>query len=320
MLFQNLETINYTINGKEITILDIFRNVSIQDNSGNAFEEYFIQEGETPESVSQKFYGVPGFSWLVLMANGFADINTEWYPTAQKYEAILERDYGGDAYYIANLPDIQEGDLIVVADGVTDQTTDSVDVTKYRQIVSFDKNLRKIRGISGSGEIVVGDLVAFARKLDTGEIRPLTFGNTAATPETTDYAEVLHVEKYLNSLDYFYKTLTDSGSGKAIISPYRIISSGVLITNSLDPSEIYTNPSDPVTPNFSDTLLYDYFTNSGQPSVSINYAYLSEGLLLNRFKNQKIKVLKAEYLNSVMAAIEQAIETNEVGRSFRIVV
>lgn len=330
MLFLNLDKIAYELNGRAVTILDIFRNISIKDVSGNAFEDYFVQEGETPESISLKFYGAPGFSWLVMMCNNLADINTEWYPTAQKYEAILDRDYGGDAYYIANFPEIQEGDIIVKVNSITGNETASVDVTKYRQIVSFDKNLRKIRGISGSGEIITGDLVAFARKLPTGEIRPITFGNTAATPETVDYSQVLHTEKYLNSLSYLYISSVDSDSGKIEISPYRILSSGTITTSELDSTDTYTNPSDTTTLNFSDTLLYEYFTSGGEPTAQIQqldgstlglrFKYLSDELLQERFKNQKIKVLKREYLNSVMATVRQALETNQVGRSFKVIV
>jgi hypothetical protein len=321
MLFSNLETIPYNLNGKQVTILDIFRNISIQDVSGNAFEDYFVQEGETPESVSFKFYGVPGFSWLVMMCNNFADINNEWYPTAQKYEAALQRDYGGNAYYIANLPDIQEGDIIVKVDGTSDLTTTSVDIDHYRQIVSFDKNLRKIRGISGAGEINTGDLVAFARKLPSGEITPITFGSTGATPQDTDYAEVLHTETYLNSLSYFYISTAGTDAGKVEVSPYRIVSSGTLTINSLDPSETYTDPTDTVTSNFSDTVLYDYMVNAGLPTTTnIRYKYLSEELVVSRFQSQKIKVLKADYLNSVMATIQTALETNQIGRSFKVLV
>lgn len=330
MLFTNLDIVSYTLNGKNVNIRDIFRNISIKDVSGNAFEEYFVQEGETPESVSFKFYGAPGFSWLVLMCNNFADINTEWYPTAQKYEAILNRDYGGDAYYIANLPDIQEGDILIKVDSVTGNETSSVDVNNYRQVVGFDKNLRKIRGISGSGEINTGDLIAIARKLPTGEIRPITFGNTAATSETVDYAQVLHKELYLNSLSYLYISSVNSDSGKIEISPYRILSSGTITSNELDSTEIYTNPSDTTTLNFSDTLLYEYFTSGGNPTAQIQqtdgsnlvvrFKFLSDDLLQQRFKNQKIKVLKREYLNSVMATIRQALETNQVGRSFKVIV
>lgn len=328
MLFSKLENLEYTLGGKTITVADIFRNISLIDTTGNAFFDYYIQEGEKPETVSLRFYGTAEYSWLVMLCNKFALRNDDWYIPEDQYLRLRENKIGGDAIYIANLPEIQDGDIVVKVDGTNGSTVTSVDNTTYRYITEFDKEFRRIRGICGSGEFETGDLIAIARKDANGVVSPITFGSTAATPTDTEYAQVLFIEDYKDSMSFFYRTVGSNSGGKIEISPYRRMSGNSLLFSRIDSKNTSLDPEDPNL-NFEDTLLYYYFDNLGDMSATAvlgdeQFRVFKETIdnIENTDRNelQKIKILKKQYLNSVLLTIETALESDEVGRSFRLVI
>lgn len=328
MLFSNLDNLEYTIGNKTVTVADIFRNISIIDTTGNAFVDYYIQEGEKPETVSLRFYGSANYSWLIMLCNRLSLRDRDWYLPEDQYNRYKDNTVGGDAIYIANLPEIQSGDIVVKVDGIEGNEVTSVDSTVYRYITDFDKQFRKIRGISGSGDFQTGDLIAIARKNEEGVISPISFGSTAATPVDIEYAQVLFTEKYKDSIEFFYRTVGTNSGGKIEISPYRRMSGNLLLTTRVDSTNTSLDPED-VDANFEDTLLYYYFENLGDMSATAVvgneqlkvYKETIDNIELNqRSEAQKIKVLKKQYLNSVLLTIESALESDAIGRSFRLVI
>ena len=145
MLFKNYPQITYKIGNKDITLVDIFKNVSFTNvENNNAFDDYYIQDGETPESVSLKIYGTTSYAWLVLLVNGILDIKKDWFISASEFDARTENILGGDAIYIPALPDIQPGDIVVKVLTEDGAFATSVDITNYRHIAEFDRNLRNL--------------------------------------------------------------------------------------------------------------------------------------------------------------------------------
>ena len=70
-----------TPDGKNVIIKDFFRRVDVSDIFGNiavGLVPYFIQMGERPEDVSNKFYGSPLYHWVILLVNDMVDIYEEW--------------------------------------------------------------------------------------------------------------------------------------------------------------------------------------------------------------------------------------------------
>ena len=321
MLFDNLQTITYTIGGKEYLISDIFRSISIKNISGNAFDEMYIEEGETPESVSTKIYGAPAYSWLILLVNNIADLKNEWFIDYNLFLEKRELQVGGDAIYIANLPDLERGDLVVKVSTTTDNEVSSVDNSIYRVVADFDKTYRRIRGISGAGVITTGDLICFARKENNNNIRILSFGNTAADQTNTEYAQVLFTEKFVESPDFFHTGIFGV-AGQAIVvqNPYRkVVPSSEFVSY----DAVYTNPADSLSDdNFAYTILYDYFSNAGSftSGTGIQSSTINTKVNSEHFSKQKIKIIKSEYLQTVLLTIKVALESKEVGRSFSVVI
>lgn len=315
MLFKNYPEITYKIGNKEISLIDIFKNVAFTNTDNNlAFIDYYIQDGETPEIVSAKIYGTTEYSWLVLLVNNIADRHTEWFEDQATFLRNKELEYGGEAYYFSALPELQEGDIMVKVYYVNGLEVTGIDTNTYSVIKSFDPRYRVARGITGSGTIRSKDKVVFARKNKDGILDLINIPNPAdssETPENIQYATIQFVDLYENTVDYFYT------NNNVIIDPYKKIND---FTTSINSDTTYTNENDDTTANnFAKTVLYDYISTQGEVN---GYFVRSVGknLFDEYVKKQKIKVLKPEYLTKVIKGLEEALASNAVGTIFRVTV
>lgn len=83
-----LITYDFAISGESpqrYVVTDIIRRVKISNTdikSGGAFDIYTIVEGDTPEIVSDKYYGTPFYHWLILMVNDII-YGLEGFPKSQ---------------------------------------------------------------------------------------------------------------------------------------------------------------------------------------------------------------------------------------------
>lgn len=317
MLFRNYETINYTIGNRTVSLVDIFRNVVFANaDTSLAFDDYYIDDGETPESVSAKMYGTTSFSWLILLVNNILDIQKDWFVSASDFKAQQERDFGGESFYIPALPDLQVGDILVkvTATAADNLTAENISIQDYRHIAEFDPYFRKIRGISGSGTIETGDLILFARQdTSNGTVNPILFLNQEGTPKTTNYTNVIFKEPHAQSVVYFYN------SNNVVIDPYRVSPTGA---TSINANTLYTNSDDTLTPNnFAFSILYKYGISGGDDYLRSNNLIkmtVAEEEYTKYLKKQKIRVLKKDYLAPVVNSLESALQSNAVGRRLRI--
>lgn len=312
MLFKNYPQITYNFGNKSVTLVDIFKNVSFVDtNNDLAFDDYFIQDGETAEDVSLKFYGTTSYAWLVLLVNNKIDIKKDWFISTEEYLLYKENTLGGVAMYIPALPDIQQGDIIVKVLDNDGSFSTQIDNTVYRHISSFDPYLRKIRGISGAGEFVAGDLVLFARKNNNGSVTPIQFANQSQQGYITDFTNLYHVEPYAEGPEYFIT------GNDVILNPYMDIINGG--TAAISPNTSYTDSTSPEQPNnFANTLLYNYsYYNGALPNNVLKVTSGAEDY--NKYiQKQKIRILKRELLTSVVSAIQTALNGDNVGKIFKV--
>lgn len=68
-------------NNKPIIITDFLRRVSLSDKfriNAVFLDEYLVKDGETPEMISNIFYGKPEYHWLILMVNDITNPREEW--------------------------------------------------------------------------------------------------------------------------------------------------------------------------------------------------------------------------------------------------
>ena len=79
------------------TIINLTANFSILQQSIDATQAYFdyvISEGETPEIIAHKIYGDAEYHWLIMRVNGIMDIKTDWPLTYAQLMQMIEKRYG----------------------------------------------------------------------------------------------------------------------------------------------------------------------------------------------------------------------------------
>lgn len=90
---------DYNINGKleYKVVTDITRNVRVINNILNnitLYDEYIMQDGETPEIVADKFYGSPQYHWVVMLTNNRYDYIDDFVLPIYEFEKFVEAKYG----------------------------------------------------------------------------------------------------------------------------------------------------------------------------------------------------------------------------------
>lgn len=312
MLFKDYPEIQYILKNKSITLVDIFKNIAfINTDDNKAFLDYYIQDGETPEIVASKIYGDSELSWLILLSNNIADLKKEWYTDSATFLRELNRDYGGTAYYIGALPDIQPGDVMVRVGSTGDTGAISLLTNNYIVIESFDPQYRVIRGTTGPCGFDSDHTVLFARHdPSNGTVKPIEFYNNEATPKLVNYTTLYFLEPYTKTIDYFYN------SNNVLIDPYKKTSN---YKTGIKTDTIYLDESDTSTANnFASTILFYYMKNDGSLPTGVFKEQIQTSVYSEYNEKQKIKILKPEYISAVLSAIKVALNENAVGRIYRI--
>lgn len=99
MYFENFPLINYSLDGgvTGFTMTDIFRRVVAQTQNiltATSYDEYDIQDGETPEILADKFYNDTKLYWVILVANEILDPRYDWPLPQQSLNAFITDKYG----------------------------------------------------------------------------------------------------------------------------------------------------------------------------------------------------------------------------------
>ena len=99
--FQQLPKIQYTnFNGNELILTNLLVRVNIIPKllaNPLIFYQYDIQEQDTPESISNKYYGTPDDFWLVLFANQIFDPQWQWPLNYYNFSSYINDKYGSTA-------------------------------------------------------------------------------------------------------------------------------------------------------------------------------------------------------------------------------
>ena len=109
------KTINYLdSSGNSVTVADIFKGFKFLDkykSNQSYFQEYSIQDGETPEMVSENVYQTPDNWWILLLFNGISDAFFDWPMSSSELEAWAGKLYDREtepAEYLQTLQDLIE--------------------------------------------------------------------------------------------------------------------------------------------------------------------------------------------------------------------
>jgi hypothetical protein len=143
---------------KEYLISDIITNVRVKaDIFKNIvyYQDYDIKDGETPEMISENFYGSPYYHWVIMLTNERYDYIEDFPMTTVTLEAYIDAKYGQDKdnikHYVTANGDIVMSDYVNPL-GVADATP----MTYSDYEISLNESKRRIKMIPADilGEVM----------------------------------------------------------------------------------------------------------------------------------------------------------------------
>ena len=110
-----------------VPITNLLKRVrkKIEVNNAALFEQYFVRDGDTPESLAHQIYGDSTLHWIILYANYMTNPYYDWplnYFDLQKYVADKYKNSGGVTgthHYENSNGDIVDAPGTLIAPGVT---------------------------------------------------------------------------------------------------------------------------------------------------------------------------------------------------------
>ena len=109
--------------GKYIRIKNIFSRIKIIDDvlpGATVFEDYFIQDGERPDTVAYDYYGDSGLDWIILIINNIKNVYEDWPMTTTVLNEYVAKKYAsaGDVHHYETLQQTYNG-TIILESGIT---------------------------------------------------------------------------------------------------------------------------------------------------------------------------------------------------------
>ena len=109
--------------GKYIRIKNIFSRIKIIDDvlpGATTFEDYFIQDGERPDTVAYDYYGDSGLDWIILIINNIKNVYEDWPMTTTVLNEYVAKKYAnaGDVHHYETLQQTYNG-TIILESGIT---------------------------------------------------------------------------------------------------------------------------------------------------------------------------------------------------------
>jgi hypothetical protein len=143
--FSKFPTINYTFDTSQLVvafnIADFTRRVIAEDvnlATTLAYDEYDIQDGDTPEIVSDRIYNNPAYHWVILLANGIIDPRFDWPLSVNAFNNYVEDKYvdPGAVHHYVNA----DGDTVHSSYAGT-----KIAISNYDYELAINENKRRIR-------------------------------------------------------------------------------------------------------------------------------------------------------------------------------
>lgn len=115
--FSRFPLLRYTSNNTVTITSDVLKRVAVNQKTKEnlvLFDEYDIQEGETPETVSYKFYETVDYHWVVLIVNDILDPRYGWPLKGDELYEYTAAKYGSGNVNAVHHYTISETNDIVV--------------------------------------------------------------------------------------------------------------------------------------------------------------------------------------------------------------
>ena len=98
MYFTRFPKGQYIIPGtKEYKLVsDLWRRIKIRDkikNEASLYSEYFVADGERPETIAERHFGSPELHWIILITNDVTDGLHGWPLSFSAFEEFINDKY-----------------------------------------------------------------------------------------------------------------------------------------------------------------------------------------------------------------------------------
>lgn len=154
--FSRFPQLSYDLSGNpnanSETVVNIFFRFHILNSvlqNSLLYYPYYVNEGETPESIAHKLYGDTTKGWVVMMANKIVDPHYDWPLPYQAFITYINNKYGGIPQAQAQIYEYQK--IVIKQDSITGAITTNifvVDLNTYNNTPAF--TFQSINLVDGS--------------------------------------------------------------------------------------------------------------------------------------------------------------------------
>jgi hypothetical protein len=135
---------------KQYLVSDLLQNVRLKTELLNNlvyYEEFDINDGDTPEIISEMFYGTPMYHWIIMLVNERYDYINDFPMIPASLEVYIVEKYG--ANNVDNIHHYVTADGYVVnSDYINAQgLADALPVTNYEHEFQQNETKRRIKMI-----------------------------------------------------------------------------------------------------------------------------------------------------------------------------
>lgn len=117
--FQNLPKVFYTdYNNNLMVLTNLLSRASIVPEllkNPLLYYTYDIKDGDTPEILSNKYYGSPDNFWMIMLANQTINPQWDWPLSSQNFELYIDDKYGSTANAMSQIHHYEK--VISITDG-----------------------------------------------------------------------------------------------------------------------------------------------------------------------------------------------------------
>ena len=117
----NLLYLKYTKNpydGEWITIKNIFSRIKLVDEIKGKitiFDDYIIEDGDRPDTISFDLYGDPGYDWTILLINNMVNFYEDWPKSKSALDEFVNYKYQNpeDVHHYETIEQTYNGNIIL---------------------------------------------------------------------------------------------------------------------------------------------------------------------------------------------------------------
>lgn len=302
--FTNFKTLRYSFPNSIENVVNIFNRPSITlDYFGNTLKDIsiFVDDGISPDRISQEIYESSEYFWFVLLQNKVIDFYQQWPTSYFSWKNDLFKTEGTFTLYTEyrSIPEfIEKGDLVVKAN--YSGLIRSFDYNNYGVVVDSNSFLRSFDINMLSGNISENDYFYILRKQnDTFYVVDPTAEEKLKSTSNLGIPFTVRRKEYKFDSVSRFKTYFGSNLYRVYTSPYSSISGDTVISPSIDNINDYT-----------ESILYKYIYRTLPSSIYV------ESYLESRQKDwlfaKNIKIINPSQIKKVEKEYYNFVELDEI--------